>query len=128
MNVAAGGGREPPHRRRVGGSGGQPCDAQPHQAAMDRAPTQGRRTTAVQDLRDIVEGQPQLGAQFGDKGFLLGGGTGMELVPDVGAIVDPAGALPFIDGGHSDAEFAGQGRGAFGGGLDVATGGGGGAS
>ena len=43
-----------------------------------RAPTQGRRTTAVQDLRDIVEGQPQLGAQFGDEGFLLGGGTGME--------------------------------------------------
>ena len=75
MNVAAGGGREPPHRRRVGGGGGQARDAEPHQAAMDCAPTQGRRTTAVQDLRDIVEGQPQLGAQFGDEGFLLGGGT-----------------------------------------------------
>ncbi len=128
MNVAARGRREPPHRRRVGGGGGQARDAEPHQAAMDRAPTQGRRTASVQDLRDIVEGQPQLGAQFGDKGFLLGGGTGMELVADMGAIVDPAGALPFIDGSHSDPEFPGQGRGAFGGGLDVATRGGGGAS
>ena len=99
MNVAAGGRCEPPHRRRVGRGGGQARDAEPHQAAMDCAPTQGRRTTAVQDLRDIVEGQPQLGTQFGDEGFLLGGGTGLEMVADVGAIVDPAGALPFIDGG-----------------------------
>jgi hypothetical protein len=99
MNVAAGGGRESPHRWRVGGGRGQPRDAEPHQAAMDCAPTQGRRTTAVHDLRDIVEGQPQVGTQFGDEGFLLGGGTGMELVADMGAIVDPAGALPFIDGG-----------------------------
>ena len=49
----------------------------------------------------------------------------MELVADVGAIVDPAGALPFIDGGQGHPEFPGQGRGAFGGGLDVAAGGGG---
>ena len=37
----------------------------------------------------------------------------MELVADMGAIVDPAGALPYsIDGSQSDAEFPGQGRGA----------------
>ena len=52
----------------------------------------------------------------------------MQVVPDMGAIVDPAGALPFIDGGDGHPEFAGQGGGAFGGGLDIAAGGGGGAS
>jgi len=95
---------------------------------MDGAATQAGRAAAVHDFRDIVEGQPQLGAQFGDEGFRLGGGAGMELVPNMRAVMAPTGPLPFIDGGDGHPEFAGQGRGAFGGGLDVAPGGGGGAS
>ena len=51
----------------------------------------------------------------------------MKVMADMGAIVDAARAFPFIDGGQRDAEFPGQGRGAFGGSLDVATRGGGGA-
>ncbi len=50
----------------------------------------------------------------------------MEVVPDMGAIVDPARVFPLINSGHGDAEFPGQERGAFRGSLNVPTRGGGG--
>ena len=79
MNVPAGRCREPTHWRHIVGRGRQGRDALPDQAAVNRAPTQGRGTTAVHHLSDIVEGEPQLGAQFNDESFLLGGGAGMDL-------------------------------------------------